>query len=55
MAKRKDDPGPAPICPECGGRTAHYTTLPKTHDRPPLIIYRCDRCGTVTTVTGRKE
>ena len=54
MAK-KDDKGPAPICAECGGRTAHYATLPKTQERPPLIIYKCDHCGTVVTVTASKE
>jgi DNA-directed RNA polymerase subunit M/transcription elongation factor TFIIS len=54
MAK-KDDSRVAPICTECGGRTAHYATLPKTGERPPLIIYRCDHCGTIVTVPVSKE
>ena len=54
MAK-KDDKRPAPICVECGGRTTHYATLPKTQESPPLIIYKCDHCGTVATVTAPKE
>ena len=55
---KKEDWGPAPICVECGGRTRHYLTMPKTHDRPRLIIYRCDHCGTVATAVApvaRKE
>jgi DNA-directed RNA polymerase subunit M/transcription elongation factor TFIIS len=44
MAK-KSDKGPAPICTECGGRMSHYSTLPKTADRPAVNVYRCDHCG----------
>lgn len=54
MAK-KEDKVLAPICVECGGRTAHYATLPKTNERPQLIIYRCDHCGAIATVSARPE
>lgn len=54
MAKKDDKERPAPICPECGGRMTHYATLPKTYERPPLIIYRCDHCGAISTVAAQQ-
>ncbi|WP_298256904.1 hypothetical protein [Bradyrhizobium sp.] len=52
MAK-KEDRKPAPICEECGGRMAHYATLPKADDRPSVTVYRCDHCG-ATVVMPRE-
>jgi hypothetical protein len=54
MAKKDDKGRPAPICSECGGRMTHYATLPKTYERPPLIIYRCDHCGAISTVAAQQ-
>jgi DNA-directed RNA polymerase subunit RPC12/RpoP len=52
MTEKGPDNGPAPICSKCGARMSHYATLPKTHERPMLVIYRCDRClTTVSTLT----
>lgn len=48
----KDDKKSTPVCKECGGKTRHYATLPKTHERPALIIYRCDDCGAVATTSA---
>lgn len=32
---------------------AHYATLPKVEDRPSLIVYKCDHCG--STVIAPRE
>ena len=52
MANKFDEHA-EPVCGECGRRMAHYTTLPKVHDRPSVIVFKCDHCG--ATIIKSKE
>ena len=52
MANKFDEHA-EPDCGECGRRMAHYATLPKVHDRPSVIVFKCDHCG--ATIIKSKE